>query len=129
MKLLILSIVMTLAAVLFALANSHRVEVSVIFGAPIQIRLIFLLGTAFLTGAAVPCFFFLVRRVRVQRAARRAGQDRLPSADEPVAVLGAGRLAEPSAGHLLPAYAPPRNGSQGLPVEARGFRDRRTVGC
>ena len=43
---LIVAIVLTAAVVAFAMANGHHVPVSMVVGAPLQVRQIFLLGTA-----------------------------------------------------------------------------------
>ena len=50
MKRLIFFIVATVVATSFAVANSHHVEISLIVGAPVRMRMIFLIVGAFTAG-------------------------------------------------------------------------------
>lgn len=68
---LFLTMLATVAIVTFALANTERVELSFVFGHT-EIRLIFLLATSFVTGAAATHFYLTLASAR-----RRAMQQRM----------------------------------------------------
>ena len=68
---LIFAILVTVAVVTFSLSNSHDVELSLIFGPPVKIRLIFLLLCTFFLGMTVPIFHGIVRRIGDNRRAKR----------------------------------------------------------
>jgi uncharacterized integral membrane protein len=53
---------------LFAVANSHHVEVSLIFGAPIRMRMIFLLAGTFVAGVISTIALVQYREARRHRA-------------------------------------------------------------
>jgi len=50
MKRLVFIVLLTAIVTLFAVANSHHVELSFIFGAPVRMRMIFLLAGVFTAG-------------------------------------------------------------------------------
>ena len=50
MKRLISIMLLTVIVTLFAVANSHHVELSFIFGAPVRMRMVFLLAGVFAAG-------------------------------------------------------------------------------
>lgn len=60
---LALTVLATIVIVVFAISNSHHVDLSCGVGKPVEIRLIFLLLTAFIVGMAVPVFYRLIRRL------------------------------------------------------------------
>lgn len=61
---LIITVLMTIAVVIFSITNSHHVELSFVIGAPVKIRLIFLLLSTFITGMTVPIYFHMVERLK-----------------------------------------------------------------
>ena len=67
---LIVSMMVTVALVVFSMDNAHQVQMNAVIGEPIHIRLIFLLGIAFMTGAVATLFVQLVLRIS-QRAKMR----------------------------------------------------------
>jgi uncharacterized integral membrane protein len=76
---LIAAIIATVFTVAFAMSNMHHVQLSCIIGAPVEIRLIFLMMATFAAGALTASFYGMVRRVirrnearRLQLAARKA---------------------------------------------------------
>lgn len=73
---LVVAVLSTVALVLFAMANTHDVELSYVVGSPIRIRLIFLLAVAFLSGVVSTLFYQMVSRVALtaRRRAQRAWQ-------------------------------------------------------
>ena len=70
---LIVAVVLTVVVVLFAMANSHHVELSYVMGEPIRIRMIFLLAVAFLAGAVSTYLYQIANRV--SRRSRRASPE------------------------------------------------------
>ena len=66
---LIVAILTTMAVVAFGMANTHHVPVSFVFGAPVQIRQIFLLLTTVSIGVVVTLLWQQLRAVRRRRAA------------------------------------------------------------
>lgn len=70
---LIVAVVLTVAVVLFGMANSHHVELSYVMGEPIRIRMIFLLAIAFLTGAVTTYLYQMA--TRVSRRSRRVSRE------------------------------------------------------
>ena len=68
---LITAVLSTIALVLFAMANTHDVELSYVVGSPIRIRLIFLLAVAFFAGIVCTLLYQMVSRV-ASEARRRA---------------------------------------------------------
>lgn len=70
---LIFAVAMTVGVVVFSMANNHHVELNYVFGEPVRIRLIFLLGIAYATGAVSTLFYQLTRRVS-ERARERERQ-------------------------------------------------------
>jgi uncharacterized integral membrane protein len=73
---LILAIAVTIAIVVFAMANMHFVALSLVVGQPVQIRLIFLLMSCFAAGAISFWFFLMVRKMRVRRRSARGSAAR-----------------------------------------------------
>ena len=64
---LTVAILITIALVIFAMANTHFTVVSFVAGSPVQIRLIVLLIGTYLFGVVSVVIFFTVRKVRVSR--------------------------------------------------------------
>lgn len=64
---LLLAIVSTVMAVTFVVANTHRVQLSLIFGPPVEVRLIFLLMSIFLLGIVVGAFLRMLRALSLRR--------------------------------------------------------------
>lgn len=71
---LIVAVGLTMAVVVFAMSNTHHVALGWVVGEPIQIRLIFLLGIAFVAGSVSTLFYQLVGRVMQQGRMRRRQQ-------------------------------------------------------
>lgn len=63
---LIFAIMLTIAIVSFSVGNSDHVELSLVVGSTINIRLIFLLYVTLAIGMAVPVFYQMVRQVQLQ---------------------------------------------------------------
>ena len=76
---LIVAVVLTVAVVLFGMANSHHVELSYVWGEPIRIRMIFLLAIAFLAGAVTSYLYQMANRV--SRRSRRVSRDLVRPSD------------------------------------------------
>lgn len=74
MRQLIPAVLITIAVVAFGIANSHHVQVSFVFGAPVKIRLIFLLMCTFFLGTVVPIFFRIIQQLRRRRQLKQAKQ-------------------------------------------------------
>ncbi len=64
---LFLAILVTVLTVVFIMANTHDVELDVVFGTPVRIRLIFLLLSTFILGVVVSSLFGMVAKVRFKR--------------------------------------------------------------
>lgn len=64
---LLLAILVTVLTVVFTMANTHDVELDVVFGTPVRIRLIFLLLSTFILGIVVSSLFSMVANVRFKR--------------------------------------------------------------
>jgi len=64
---LIVAVVGTAIAVVFVMANTHHVELSLVFGSPVEVRLIFLLMSTFLLGVLVSSFLGMISKVRLKR--------------------------------------------------------------
>jgi len=60
----------TVLLVAFVMMNMHLVTLNVVVGPPVQIRLIFLLLTAFFIGLALSWSFKAIRKTRARRRAR-----------------------------------------------------------
>jgi len=73
---LVLAVAVTIAIVLFGLANSHDVELSYIVGEPIRIRMIFLLFCVFFAGWVAAYFYQMIVQVNRRRSRIRAELDR-----------------------------------------------------
>lgn len=72
----------TFVALLFAVANSHHVELSLIFGAPVRMRMIFLLAGTFVAGVISTIVFQGYRELRRQREERNQKMRSSPVAGE-----------------------------------------------
>lgn len=68
---LVIAILATVLVVAFAMANTHRVELSLVFGRPAEIRLIFLIGTTYIAGVLTGTFWGMVRRIKQAESAPR----------------------------------------------------------
>ncbi len=71
---LTLAVLTTIMIVVFAISNSHHVGLSCAVGKPLEVRLIFLLLSAFLIGMLVPVFYRLIRRLDSERQLRRENE-------------------------------------------------------
>lgn len=69
---LLLAAIGTIVIVLFAIANSHDVELSYIIGEPIRIRMIFLLASVFMAGWVTAYFYQVISQVSRRRRRIRA---------------------------------------------------------
>lgn len=78
---LIVSVLLTVAFVAFGMANAHRVTVELIFGEPIEIRLIFLLVIAFVGGFLTVALRQMAVRAVARRRDRRARLRRALASD------------------------------------------------
>jgi len=68
---LVLAVMATVLAVVLAISNSHHVELSLGIGKTVEIRLVFMLLTAFIIGMAVPVFYRLIRRLDRDKQMKR----------------------------------------------------------
>ncbi len=68
---LILAVILTVTLVAFSMANTHQVELSCVFGAPLQVRLIVLLAVAYGTGVVTAWFQQMARNAARQARKRR----------------------------------------------------------
>lgn len=64
---LLIAILVTVGAVVFIMANTHDVELDVVFGTPVRIRLIFLLLSTFILGVVVSSLFGMIAKLRLKR--------------------------------------------------------------
>ncbi len=71
---LALAVFATIAIVVFAISNSHHVNLSCMVGPAVEVRLIFLLLTAFVAGMAVPIFYGLIHRLEREKQLRRENE-------------------------------------------------------
>jgi uncharacterized integral membrane protein len=79
MKRLIFFILATVIVTTFAVSNSHHVEMSLIFGAPVQMRMIFLLAGVFTAGVISTLGFqewAAIKRRRKAEALRKEAEDK-----------------------------------------------------
>ena len=60
---LIVSVIATIGVVVFAMDNTHQVQMNAVLAEPVHIRLIFLLTIAFVTGAVATLFTQLLSRI------------------------------------------------------------------
>ena len=56
---------------LFAWSNTHHVEMGLVFGRPVQVRLVFLLLTTFLVGHFTAVLLNVYVRTRIRASERR----------------------------------------------------------
>ena len=68
---LIAAVIATVAIVVFAMSNTHHVQLSLAFGAPLEIRLITLVGAAYLAGMVTSWIGNLARRATRQSHQKR----------------------------------------------------------
>ena len=71
MQRVLLILMAGLAMVMFAWSNTHHVEVGVVLGRPVRVRLIFLLLTTFLLGHFAAVLLSVYTRGRIKSKARR----------------------------------------------------------
>ena len=71
MQKLLLILVAAIAVALFALSNTHRVEMGVIFGMPVHVRLVFLLITTFLVGYFTAVLVNIYVRTKINSTSKR----------------------------------------------------------
>ena len=64
---LIIAVAATAVAVVFVMANTHAVTLSLVFGTPVKVRLIFLLMSTFLLGVLVSSFVGMISKIRFKR--------------------------------------------------------------
>lgn len=72
---LVLTILATILVVAFAMVNTQHVELSFVFGAPVQVRLVFLLASSFVAGMVCVVFLQLLGTVRARARAKRERRD------------------------------------------------------
>lgn len=68
---LALAVLITIVIVVFSIANSHHVPLSLVVGKPVEIRLIFLLMCTFFTGMVVPIFHRLIQHAKHNKKIKR----------------------------------------------------------
>jgi uncharacterized integral membrane protein len=68
---LALAILITIVVVVLSIANSHHVHLSFVIGAPVEVRLVFLLMCTFFMGMAAPIFSRLIHRLRSEKKMER----------------------------------------------------------
>lgn len=71
MQKLLLILVVGLVLVMFAWSNTHHVEVGLVLGRPVHVRLIFLLLTTFLAGHFTAVVLGAYVRTRIKAKVRR----------------------------------------------------------
>jgi uncharacterized integral membrane protein len=60
---LLVAVMLTVTAVMFAMANTHHIELNFVVGDPVEVRLIFLLLATFMAGSTVSYLHVLLTRV------------------------------------------------------------------
>lgn len=71
MQQVLLIIMAGLAMAMFAWSNTHHVELGLVFGRPVHVRLIFLLLTTFLLGHFTAVLLNVYMRSRIKAKAKR----------------------------------------------------------
>jgi len=82
---LIAVVLITVVIVVFAMANMHHIELSLVVGKPAQVRLIFLLGSAYLAGMVTSVLWGMARKLQRSRELRSLqlkSSDRLEELEE-----------------------------------------------
>jgi uncharacterized integral membrane protein len=73
---LVVATALTVLVVIFAMGNAHRVEMGLVFGKPLEIRLIFLLAIAYACGVVTTLFWIAIRNVSRKVAAQKLRDSR-----------------------------------------------------
>jgi uncharacterized integral membrane protein len=78
---LLVAMAVTITVVVFSMSNLHDVELSLVFGEPVPIRLTFLLAVAYLAGVVSAAFYQMINHVtrlaELRRHRFRAKRDAL----------------------------------------------------
>jgi uncharacterized integral membrane protein len=85
---LVLAILSTVSAVVFVMANTHQVELSFVIGAPVRVRLIFLLMLTFMTGVVTAWLWSMIAHVRSHRRVQAAVRHERAAAAAAAAAAG-----------------------------------------
>jgi len=69
---LVSAVIITVLLVAFTMANTQHIELSFVFGKPVEIRLIFLLASTFVLGAATNALWMMARQIKKRKETRLA---------------------------------------------------------
>jgi uncharacterized integral membrane protein len=72
----------TVVMVVFAMANTHHAELSFVVGKPAEVRVIFLLGSAYLAGVVSTVLWTMARNIQRTRELRTRQLRAAPKSDD-----------------------------------------------